>query len=118
MNGFYKIVKTPWKYFRLFLVTILSKSYFIPDKPYLKVIYRLMMNRKLNLDNPRTFNEKIQWLKLYDRKPEYTMMVDKAAVKDYATKIIGEEHIIPTIRVYNTFDEIYFEELPEQFVMK
>jgi hypothetical protein len=78
---FDKIVRTPGKYFRLFLVTILSKFYFIPDKPYLKVVYWLMMNRKLNLDNPRTFNEKIQWLKLYDRKPEYTMMVDKSGRK-------------------------------------
>lgn len=118
MNRFDKIVRTPGKYFKIFLVTILSKFYFIPDKPYLKVVYRLMMNRKLNLDNPRTFNEKIQWLKLYDRKPEYTMMVDKAAVKEYVAHIIGEEHIIPTIGVYNNFDEIDFEKLPEQFVMK
>lgn len=118
MNRFDKIVRTPGKYFRLFLVTILSKFYFIPDKPYLKVVYWLMMNRKLNLDNPRTFNEKIQWLKLYDRKPEYTMMVDKAAVKEYVAHIIGEEHIIPTIGVYNNFDEIDFEKLPDQFVMK
>ena len=76
------------------------------------------MNYPLNLDNPQTFNEKLQWLKLYNRKPEYTMMVDKYAVKDYVASIIGSEYIIPTLGVWEKFDEIDFDKLPNQFVLK
>lgn len=91
---------------------------FLPDKKFLEVVYEFRMNKKLNLENPKTFNEKLQWLKLYDRNPEYTKMVDKYEVKKYVSEIIGEEHIIPTIGVYDKFDEINFGELPRQFVMK
>lgn len=118
MNKLIKIVSNPIKYFRGFLLMILAKCYFIPDKLYLKMVYRLTMNKKLRLDKPQTFNEKIQWLKLYDRKPEYTTMVDKVDVKDYVANIIGEEYIIPTIGVYDKFEDIDFEKLPDQFVMK
>ena len=76
------------------------------------------MGKKLNLDNPQTFNEKLQWLKLNDRKPQYTLMVDKYAVKDYVKNKIGEEYIIPTYGVWNNFDEINFEKLPDNFVLK
>ena len=76
------------------------------------------MNQKLNLDNPKTFNEKLQWLKLYDRKKVYTTMVDKYEVKKYVADLIGEEYIIPVLGVYNKFDEIDFEKLPNQFVIK
>ena len=62
-----------------------------PDKIYLKYLYRLTFNNKLNLENPQTFSEKIQWLKLYNRKSEYTQLVDKAEVKQYVEKVIGEE---------------------------
>ena len=64
------------------------------DRKYISKCYRIKMGKKLNLDNPVTFNEKLQWLKLYNRKPEYTTMVDKYAVKEYVAKIIGEEYII------------------------
>lgn len=90
----------------------------LEDKTYLKFLYKMCLNKTLNLDNPQTFNEKLQWLKLYDRKPEYTKMVDKYEVKKYVANIIGDEYIIPTIGIYNNFDEINFEELPKQFVMK
>ncbi len=90
----------------------------IPDKPYLKAMYFLRMRKKLNLNNPVTLNEKLQWLKLYDRKPIYSEMVDKYAAKEYAANLIGREHIIPTIGVWDTFDEIDIESLPEQFVLK
>lgn len=90
----------------------------IPDKIYLKHLYKRCMNKKLNLKNPQTFNEKLQWLKLYDRKPQYTTMVDKYAAKDYVASIIGEEYIIPTLGVWDNFDEIDFDELPNQFVLK
>lgn len=91
---------------------------FVKDSYYLKWRYRLVANKKLNLDNPKTFNEKLQWLKLYDRKDIYTTMVDKYEVKKYVSDIIGREYIIPTIGVYDRFDDIDFEKLPNQFVIK
>lgn len=101
------------------VIVILSRlSSIIPDKIYLKWRYKLEMGYKLNLDNPQTFNEKLQWLKLYNRKPEYTQMVDKFAAKEYVAKIIGEEYIIPTLGVWDKFDDIDFDKLPDQFVLK
>lgn len=76
------------------------------------------MDKKLNLDNPKTFNEKLQWLKLYDRKPEYTKMVDKYEAKKYIADLIGEEYVIPTLGVYDKFEDIDFSKLPNQFVIK
>jgi hypothetical protein len=70
------------------------------------------------LNNPKTFNEKLQWLKVYDRKPEYTRYVDKYEVRSYIKETIGEEYLIPLIGVYNSFDEIDFDILPNQFVLK
>ena len=93
-------------------------SFAILDRPYLKMMFRLKMGYPLNLNNPKTFNEKLQWLKLYNRKPEYTQMVDKYAVKDYVAKVIGKEYIIPTIGVWDRFEDIDFSILPEQFVLK
>lgn len=90
----------------------------LSDKNYLKIKYRLEMGKKLNLDNPQTFNEKLQWLKLYDRKEIYTTMVDKYEAKKYVADIIGEEYIIPTLGIYDKFDDIDFDSLPSQFVMK
>lgn len=90
----------------------------LPDKLYLKLLFRIRMGKRLNLKNPQTFSEKLQWLKLYDRKTEYTMMVDKYAVKDYVAGIIGEEYIIPTIGVWNKLDDIEWDTLPEKFVLK
>jgi len=76
------------------------------------------MGVKLDLKNPKTFTEKIQWLKLNNRKPEYTTMVDKYAVKKYVADKIGDKYIIPTLGVWNTFGEIDFDSLPGQFVLK
>ena len=90
----------------------------IPDKWYLQLLYRRVFNKKLDLENPKTYNEKLFWLKLYDHRPEYTIMVDKYAVKDYVAKIIGEEYIIPTLGVWNKPEEIDWEALPDQFVLK
>ena len=91
---------------------------FIPDKQYLQIMYRIRMGKKLNLDNPQTFNEKLQWLKLYDRRPEYTIMVDKYEAKKYVADRIGSEYIIPTLGVWDKFDDIDFDKLPNQFVLK
>ena len=90
----------------------------MPDEKYLKLMFRARMGKKLNLDAPQTFNEKLQWLKLYNRKPEYTRMVDKYEAKAYVAERIGAEHIIPTLGVWNSFDEIDFNKLPRQFVLK
>lgn len=101
------------------LKPLLAKmSHLIPDAPYLKLRYWLKFHKKLELKHPRSFNEKSQWLKLHDRRPEYTMMADKYEVKKYVADKIGEEHIIPTLGVWNSFDEIDFDALPNQFVLK
>lgn len=88
------------------------------DEKYLKLMYRCLVGEKLDFNNCRSFNEKIQWLKLYDRNPEYTKMVDKYEAKKYVSSIIGDEYIIPTLGVYDSFDEIDFDALPNQFVLK
>lgn len=90
----------------------------LPDSIYLKLLYRAYIGRRLNLKNPKTFTEKLQWLKLYDRKPIYTKMVDKYEVKKYVANVIGEEYIIPTIGLYESVDEIPWSSLPNQFVLK
>lgn len=91
----------------------------IPDKLYLQICYRVKTGKKLDLKEPRTFNEKLQWLKLYNRKPEYTMMVDKYKVREYVREKIGEEYIIPLVGgPWNSAYEIDFEVLPEKFVLK
>ena len=90
----------------------------LSDEMYLKLIYRLIFGRKLDLENPKTFNEKLQWLKLHNRKPEYTLMVDKLEVKKYIAEQIGEEYVIPTLGVWDSFDDIDFDSLPNQFVLK
>lgn len=90
----------------------------IPDSEYLKILYWIRMGKKLNLKDPKTFNEKLQWLKLHDRKPEYTRMVDKYEAKRYVAERIGGEYIIPTIGVWDRFEDIDFDALPEQFVLK
>ena len=88
------------------------------DEKYLKKCYKLRLGRPLDLSNPKTFNEKLQWLKLYNRQSIYTNMVDKYSVKKIVADKIGEEYIIPTLGVWNSFDEIDFDTLPEQFVLK
>lgn len=90
----------------------------LPDKLYLKWLFRLRMGYRLNLDNPRSFSEKLQWLKLYNRKAEYTQMVDKYEAKRYVADIIGQQHIIPTLGVWDSVDDIDFAALPNQFVLK
>jgi len=88
------------------------------DELFIKLCWKLRMGYPLNLDNPQTFNEKIQWLKLHDRKPIYTTMVDKYEAKKYVASIIGDEYIIPTITIYNKVEDIDFDKLPNQFVLK
>lgn len=89
-----------------------------PEDTYLKYVFKHCVGYPLNLDNPQTFNEKIQWLKLNNRKPEYTDMVDKIDAKKYVESLIGSEYIIPTIGTWDSVDEIGWDSLPNQFVMK
>jgi hypothetical protein len=91
---------------------------FMPDEIYLKLLYKHKTGKKLNLKNPHTFNEKLQWLKLHDRNPLYTTMVDKYEAKKYVANIIGDEYIIPTLGIWDNFDDIDFDKLPKQFVLK
>jgi len=103
------------------IVSYLGKKGFLkwlPDNPYLKLLFRAKTGYTLNIKKPKSYNEKLQWLKLYDRNPKYTMMVDKYEVKKYIAEIIGEEYLIPTLKVYDHYSDINFEELPDQFVLK
>lgn len=88
------------------------------DERYLKLIFPAHVGYKLDLDNPKTFNEKLQWLKLYDRKEEYTSLVDKYEVKSIVAEIIGEEYIIPTLGLWDNVEDIDFDKLPDKFVLK
>ncbi len=90
----------------------------LPDAVYLKKIFAAAMGRELDLENPRTFNEKLQWLKLYNRKPAYTVLVDKYRVRDYIAEALGEEYLIPLLGVWDDPDAIDFDKLPERFVLK
>ena len=90
----------------------------IPDKLFLSLKFYQKLGRKIYWNNPKTFNEKLQWLKLYDRRPEYTTYVDKYKVREFIAKTIGEEYLIPLLGVWNNPDEIDFDKLPNQFVLK
>lgn len=102
------------------LYRIVSKypSLIKDDRKYIEYIWKHRMNYPLNLDSPKTFSEKLQWIKLFDRNPLYTVLVDKYACKAYIAKIIGDKYIIPTIGVYDRFEDIDFSKLPNQFVLK
>jgi hypothetical protein len=104
-----------WAFYHLRAKGIFNK---MSDEAYLKMLWRRTFHKKLNLKKPETFNEKLQWLKIHDRRQEYTAMVDKYEAKRYVAERIGEEYIIPTLGVWGSFDEIDFDSLPDQFVLK
>jgi hypothetical protein len=93
-------------------------SRLIPDEKFLKLKYKYLIGKNLNLNNPHSFNEKLQWLKLHDRKPEYTKFADKYEVREHIRKTIGAEYLIPLIGVYDRIDEINWNDLPNSFVLK
>lgn len=109
-------MRIPRRFWKKFSKTKLFE--YVPDRIAVSIKYRNHFYKKLDLKNPQTFNEKLQWLKLYDRRPEYTTMVDKYRAKEYVAGVIGEEYIIPTLGVWKSFDEIDFDTLPDQFVLK
>lgn len=92
--------------------------YVLPDKWYIFFRFKNRVGYWPHLNHPRTFNEKLQWLKLNDRHAEYTQMVDKIDAKKYVASIIGDKYIIPTLGVWNSVDEIEWDKLPNQFVIK
>ena len=100
-----KIIKN--KETRLKILNMLS---FIPDKMMLQIEYRIRLGKKLDLKSPKTFTEKLQWLKLYNRKSLYTTMVDKYDAKKYVSTIVGEEYTVPTLGVWDSFEDIDFSE--------
>lgn len=91
---------------------------FFSDETYLKLKFKFVMGQTLDLNNPKTYNQKLQWLKLYNKHPEYTRLVDKIDVKEYVASIIGNEYVIPTLATYNNINDIDFDKLPQQFVIK
>ena len=116
LKKFYKILKNP-KIIFSHLLNIIIFNYLTDDK-YLQIKFKLNTGRKLDLINPKTFNEKLQWLKLNDRNPQYTILVDKYEVRKYIEKILGKSYLIPLIGVWNKFEDIDFSKLPDQFVLK
>lgn len=106
------------KNYRIIVDSLRGRYSNMPDEDYLKMVFPAHLGYPLNLDNPQTYNEKIQWLKLYDRNPQYVNLVDKYEVKKYVSEIVGKDYIIPTIGVWDRFDEINFDKLPMQFVLK
>lgn len=113
-----EVFANPTKIINALLVRVPALGTLLGDANCLKIRFKAVYGKTLHLDKPQTFNEKLQWLKLYDRRPIYTDMVDKYAVKDYVAKKIGEEYVIPTLGVWNSVDEIDFDGLPNQFVLK
>ncbi len=90
----------------------------MPDKEYLERKFQAKMGYPLNLNAPKTFNEKLQWLKLYNRKAEYTVMVDKYLAREYVAGVIGKEYLIPLIGQWDRAEDIDFDKLPDKFVFK
>ena len=90
----------------------------LPDKAYLKLMFRLELRKKLDLKDPQTFSEKLQWLKLYYHRPELTLLADKLAVKDHVASIVGPEYVVPLLGSWDDPNDIDWEALPRRFVLK
>lgn len=116
----FKKIRKVWKDPLCMLRWIMAHNDFswIPDTPYLKIMYYAHLGKKLNLKNPTSCSEKMQWLKLYDQNPRYTDMVDKQEAKRIITEILGEGFVIPTIGIWDDPDQIDFDALPDRFVLK
>lgn len=111
-----RYIKDP--YYALGYDLIKNHSQLMSDKFYIKTLWKMCMGYELNLKHPVTFNEKLQWLKLHDHNPIYPLLVDKVRVKDWVAEKIGAEHVIPTLAIYKSVDEIDLDKLPNQFVLK
>lgn len=119
MNRRLKKAFNPRVWIRLFWVALSKHAHWPNSRVYLKVLYKLYTKKNLNLVNPKTFTEKIQWLKLYyNVSQEHTMWADKYEVRKYIEKTIGGEYLIPLLGVWDRFEDIDFSQLPNQFVLK
>lgn len=98
--------------------TRLGLTNIVPDSIHLRIMYKAILHKNLHLNPPKTFNEKLQWLKLHDRNPIYPILVDKYKVKAWVSERIGEEHVAKTYATWNSVDDIDINKLPEQFVLK
>lgn len=116
MRRLKKVLQNPFIFFSYFGQKGAFK--WMKDEQYLKLVYRGIFNKKLDLKKPLTYNEKLQWLKLYDRHANYTKLVDKYEVRNHIAKTIGEEYLIPLLGVWDGFKDIDFSVLPNQFVLK
>lgn len=90
----------------------------LPDKLYLRIYYFATTGRMIHFKNPKGFNEKLQWIKIYDRHPEHSKLVDKLAVREHIKEVWGEEHLFPLLGYWKSFEDIDFSQLPNQFVLK
>lgn len=115
MQPILNYIKQPAMFFDSLVV---HYGQWLPDSMYIKLRYRFQMRKRLNLKNPRTFQEKLQWLKLHDQNPAYSDMVDKVKVKDYVAKTVGSEYVVPLLGVWDRPEEIDWNSLPNQFVLK
>lgn len=118
IDKIYETKKKSIKWYKKYFTVEGLYDCILSDKMYIKKLYKLRTGKKLNLRNPQTFNEKMNWLKLYDRRPEYTVMVDKYKVREYISEKIGEQYLVPLIGVWDSPDEIDFDSLPDKFVLK
>lgn len=116
MKRIVKLLNEP----RVTISHLMNTSLFkdLPDEIFLKIKYRIRMGKKLDLSNPKEFSEKIQWLKIHDRNPHYTKLVDKLEVRNHIKEKIGDDYLIPLIGTYEKFEDIKFDALPNQFVLK
>lgn len=93
-------------------------SHILPDSVYIGFRYKMKLGKFPHLKKPRTFNEKMQWLKIHDRKELYTRLVDKYEAKKFIEKVMGKEYVIKTLGVWDKFEDIDFDKLPNKFVLK
>ncbi len=118
LEKLYELKKKIVKWYKMYFTVEGLYTCILPDKIYIKKLYKCRTGKALNLKNPQTFNEKMNWLKLYDRRPEYTVMVDKYKAREYVAKRIGEQYLVPLLGVWDSPDEIDFNALPDEFVLK
>ena len=114
----HKIKRKIIKFFEYRFLIDHYDTYILSDRSFIKRIYRIRMGKEINLRNPKTFTEKCNWLKLYDRRPEYTIMVDKYAARQYVSEKIGEHYLVPLLGVWDHAEDIDFSALPQKFVLK
>ena len=118
IEGLYNLKKNTVKFWKKYFTIEGTYTSLLPDRIYLKKLYKKRTGEDLRLNPPMNFTEKINWLKLYDRNPLYTVMVDKYRVRKYISEKIGEEYLVPLIDTWSSVEEIDFEQLPKEFVLK